>query len=89
MLLDGKEVYGRWVPPSYLLERPTDDKINYYKVTSVTEGKPHLIAYEVYGTELLDWVIIAFNDVRDPLNWPEAGTIIMYPSETIVLPELF
>lgn len=87
-IIDGKETYGRWVPPNFLKTRPTDENIGIFRVTSAMEGRPDLIAFKVYGTPLLDWVLIAFNGVRDPLNWPRAGDSIEYPVDTVVLPAL-
>lgn len=87
-IVDGKETYGRWVKFSFLKIRPAEEFINVFQVTSALEGRPDLISQRVYGTPLLDWVLIAFNGVRDPLNWPRAGDIIEYPSDLIVLPEL-
>jgi len=87
-ILDGKETFGRWKPPSFLVERPAEENISVFRVNSSFEGRPDLISDQVYGTPLLDWVIIAFNNVRDPMNWPQSGSVIEYPSDTIVLPEL-
>ena len=87
-IIDGKETYGRWVQPSFLLNRPSDENIGIFRVTNALEGRPDLISNQVYGTPLLDWVLIAFNGVRDPLNWPRAGDSIEYPLDTVVLPTL-
>jgi hypothetical protein len=88
LLVDGKETYGRWAALRFLKERPPEGQIKVYQVTAAKEGRPDLIAQEVYGTPLLDWVLIAFNDVRDTLNWPLAGQLIEYPLDTVVLPAL-
>lgn len=88
IVVDGKVTYGRWVPPSFIRERPDDSVINRFKVTTETEGRPDEISYAVYGTSRLDWVIIAFNDIHNPMGWPKAGDIIEYPDESIVFPEI-
>lgn len=85
---DGKETYGTWVEPDFLKTRPSDDNVGFFQVTNQLEGRPDLISNQVYGTPLLDWVLIAFNKVRDPLNWPRAGDMIEYPLDTVVLPQL-
>lgn len=87
-IVEGKETYGRWVVPTFLKVRPAEEYIRVFQVTSALEGRPDLISNAVYSTPLLDWVLIAFNGVRDPLNWPRAGDLIEYPVDTIVLPEL-
>jgi len=86
LIVDGNETFGVWNRPSFLKTRPSEDKIDRYRVTSRTEGKPDLISNQLYGTPLLDWVLIAFNGVRDPLNWPRAGDTIEYPIDSIVFP---
>ena len=87
-IVDGQETYGRWSSFPFLKERPPEEFINVFQVTSALEGRPDLISDQVYGTPLLDWVIIAFNKTRETLNWPKTGDIIEYPSDTIVLPQL-
>lgn len=88
IIVDGKETYGVWAQPPFLKERPTDDKIGIFRVTNAVEGRPDLISNQLYGTPLLDWILIAFNNVRDPLNWPKAGATIEYPLDTVVFPQL-
>lgn len=88
IIIDGVETFGSWRRPSFLRERPTDDFIGVFQVTSAIEGRPDLISNELYGTPLLDWVLISFNNARKALNWPMAGDTIEYPLESIVLPEL-
>lgn len=88
IIVDGIWTYGTWKQPSFLLKRPTEDKIGVFRVSSALEGRPDLISYQVYGTPLLDWVLIAFNDARRSLNWPKSGDNIEYPSDAVVLPEL-
>ena len=77
-----------WSQPTFLKVKPDPKNIRTYKVTSKTEGRPDLISYSVYGTTFLDWVIIAFNNAHDALNWPKAGDTIEYPNDTIVMSEL-
>lgn len=88
IIVDGKETYGRWTQMPFLQERPAEEFIKIFQVTSALEGRPDLISQQVYGTPLLDWVIIAFNKVRQPLNWPRAGDVIEYPADSLVLPQL-
>lgn len=88
IIVGGAETLGAWNQPSYLLERPGDDFIASFAVNNTVEGRPDLIANEIYGTPLLDWVIIAFNAPTELLNWPTAGTTIEYPMKELVLAEL-
>lgn len=88
IIVDGYETFGQWKQYSFLMERPADENVGVFRVTSAIEGRPDLISYEVYGTPLLDWVLIAFNNAREALNWPLAGTLVEYPLESIVVPEV-
>lgn len=85
LIIDGVEVFGSWEMPSYLLTRPSN--VGRLKIKSALEGRPDLIAAEIYGTTSLDWVLIAFNNVRS-LNWPRAGETIEYPPPQLVFTEL-
>lgn len=79
---------GAWQRPSWLIHRPEHDRIHTYYVTNRTEGRPDLISNEVYNTPYLDWVIVAFNNPLENLNWPRAGTTIEYPDDSVVYTEL-
>lgn len=87
-IVDGVETVGTWNMPTYLVERPDNSMIYKYYVSSAVEGRPDLIANFVYGTPLLDWVIIAFNNPNDILNWPMAGETIEYPHQDLVMSQL-
>lgn len=87
IIFNGVETFGIWKQPSFLKERPSEANIGVFRVNTQTEGRPDLIANELYGTPLLDWVLISFNKVRS-LNWPRAGDSIEYPLDVVVLPEL-
>ncbi len=87
-LFNGVEVFGAWIKPSILKRQLRDDQIMYYTVDYSKAGKPHAIAYAVYGTTLLDWLVIAFNDRTDVFGWPAAGEVIKLPIRTVVLSEL-
>lgn len=88
VIFDGNETLGAWTQPSFLLDRPTEDQIGVFRVTSAVEGRPDLIANQLYGSPLLDWVLISFNNARQGLNWPRAGSAIEYPLKSIVIPEI-
>lgn len=95
IIVDGKETIGTWNKPSWLRELPDDKFIRTFNVNSALEGRPDIIANRVYGTPLLAWVLIAFNathysdgGARVGLNWPRAGMLIRYPSDSIVFPEI-
>ena len=88
IIVGGNDTYGVWKQPSFLVTRPREDQIGVFRVTSALEGRPDLIAYKLYGTPLLDWVLISFNNARRALNWPKAGDSIEYPLDEVVLPSL-
>ena len=88
IVVDGKETVGYWNQPSYLSERPANAYINRLYISSALAGRPDLIANALYGSPQLDWVLIAFNNPTEPLNWPSPGTTIEYPSYDLVRSEL-
>jgi hypothetical protein len=88
IVVDSKETVGVWNQPSYLITRPAEANILRFYVTSALEGRPDLIAYSVYGYAELDWVIVAFNNPPEILNWPRAGDLIEYPVGSLVYAEL-
>ncbi len=88
VIFQGEQTLNTWTPPAWMRERPSDDEIGAFRVTSATEGRPDLIADAVYGEPLLFWVLIAFNRVGDSLNWPRAGDVVEYPVDSVVFPEL-
>lgn len=83
----GHEVFGRWKRPQ-LLQALRPNQVSYYKVLSNRAGRPDEISRDFYGTTLLDWLIIAYNDAVQVLNWPESGTVIKIPNRTVVFSEL-
>lgn len=87
IIQDGEITFGRWNPPPWLVKRPDAASVRTFKVQADMEGRPDKIAFVLYGTPLLDWAIIAFNDVQNPLNWPRAGTIIEYPTSAVIFPD--
>jgi len=95
IIFQGKETFDVWQDFPWLRQRPSDDQIANYQVTSATEGRPDLIANEIYGSPILGWVLIAFaarvsndNTAKSALNWPKAGAIIEYPISSLVITSL-
>ena len=88
IIVDNVETVGTWNQPTYLEQRPGEEFIFKYSINSAVEGRPDLIATELYGTPFLDWVLIAFNSPAEVLNWPTAGTTIEYPDQELVLSQL-
>lgn len=88
IIVDGSETLGRWSEPKFLQSVGESD-IYAYQVDNTKEGRPDLIANELYDAPELSWVLISFNQIRQPLNWPAAGQVIKYPARTLVFSELF
>lgn len=82
------ETYGVWKLPSFIKTRPNDDQIGKLQIQTGRVGRPDLIAADLYGSQYLDWILIAFNNTLDVLNWPQAGTIIEYPLPGVVFAEI-
>lgn len=82
------ETFGIWVRPDFLRLQLADSKIGKYRVTAAFAGWPSKISLDLYGTVLYDWVLIAFNNAYDDINWPVAGDIIKYPLPSVVFSEI-
>lgn len=87
VVFDGQETFGAWVRPDFLTNTDPADVITYV-VPAHYEGLPHLLAEEFYGSYLYEWVLIAFNQPTEHLNWPRAGEIIRYPRSDVVFREV-
>jgi hypothetical protein len=88
ILFNGVETFGKWTPPAILKRDLPDEDIQFFVVDNSTQGRPDLIANEVYGTTFLDWLVIAFNKPRSTLNWPRTGDVIKLPIQSVALAEL-
>jgi hypothetical protein len=86
---DDKITYGKWKQYKFLTDKIPESSTGVYVVTANTAGRPDLIAGQLYGTTELDWVLLAFNNVRNPMNWPAVGELIRYPVDSIVIQEVY
>lgn len=86
---NGVNTYGRWKPYRFLTTKLPDSSIGVFEVTASFAGRPDLIAYSLYGVSQLDWVLLAFNNIRETLNWPQVGDLIRYPVDSVVLQEVY
>ena len=83
---DGKETFGLWVRPEALKkENLNKEQIKILAITQANAGRPDLIAYDEYGSQYLDWIIIMFNRPLNTLNWPQAGLRIEIPIRSVIL----
>jgi hypothetical protein len=85
VLFDNSETYGRWTSP---ITDAMMNTTNVYVVNAQYEGRPDLIANDLYGDPSLDWVLIAVNNATESLNWPSAGNVIKVPSKSLIASEL-
>lgn len=88
IIYNGVTTYGLWKRPKFLSEPQDEDNIGIYQVSASVEGRPDLIAYELYGQSELYWILIDFNKVVDVFGWPLAGTTLRYPFDILIYPEL-
>jgi hypothetical protein len=82
------ETYGKWAEQDIFKRQLAESELIYFVVDNTTRHRPDLIAERFYGDTQLDWVIIAFNKPRSPLNWPKTGDVIRFPSRSIVNAEV-
>lgn len=88
ILFGDTEAYGKWTPPSFINNDLPNDDLIFLVVDQSNQGRPDIIANEIYGDSFLDWVIIAFNKPRSTLNWPKAGDVIRVPKRRVVATEV-
>lgn len=81
---DGKETFGVMTKFDFL----KTDRYRTITINSYYAHRPDLIADDVYGSPSFYWVVIIFNKVRDPFQWPKIGDVIRLPVNSVVLPEL-
>lgn len=89
VIFNGKDTFPLPTKPSFL-DKSTlrENEIIRRTVTSKTQGRPDLIANDVYGTSFLFWVPILFNKPEEPIGWPPTGLVIELPIPRKVLAEL-
>lgn len=85
IIFNGIETFGLWQRPDFL----DPDKLNEEDIISVIvegpqAGRPDVIADILYGSQLLDWVIVMFNKPKNTLGWPSVGDVIRAPSASVV-----
>ena len=85
VLFDGQETFGRWTNP---ITDELKNNMSVYAVDNAHEGRPDLIANELYSISTLDWLLIALNGATDVLNWPRAGSVIRVPARSAITAEL-
>jgi hypothetical protein len=87
--VDGNNTYGLFKKYSFLDEANlTDNDVIKVTVDSTIAGRPDLISSNLYSTSIYDWVIIMFNKVQNPLNWPKVGSVIKAPRRSVILTSL-
>lgn len=88
VLYNGNETFGTWSQADLFIRPKSPGDYFLYTVTNSYEGRPDLIAFEVYNSSELDWIIIAYNKPRQVLNWPIAGDVIKVPRASVVSLEI-
>jgi len=89
IIVDGKETFGSWKEPEFL-KRELDEQLEIIKirVDNTTQGRPDIIANDLYGSPQFFWVLIAFNKPKNPVGWPPTGAVIKAPTSEVVLSNL-
>ena len=74
---------GWWSPSTY------HKNSNDYDITITPQlaMRPDIIAYIGYGTPLLSWLVLLYNDIINPLDLTE-GRVIRLPSPDSVLTKI-
>ena len=79
------ETLGVWRKPYFLTADLSSNLVGTYVVPSNMNGRPDLISNMLYKTPRYDWVLIAFNNAVDTLNWPPTGLQITYPVKSVII----
>lgn len=69
---------GWWEKDLSLLEHALDDI--QYLITKPVEFKPSLVAFDVYNTTALEWLVLMYNNIVDINEEFIAGKTIQLPS---------
>jgi len=88
VIVGGVSTVGTWNRPKWAVKRPDEKYVHRYLVPSHQEGRPDLIAHQLYQSDSLDWVLLVFNNVSNVFGWPKSGAVIEYPDESLVFPAL-
>ena len=81
---DGKETFGVMTKFDFL----STENYSTLVINSYYAHRPDLIADKYYGSPSYFWVIIMFNKIRNPFQWPKIGDVIRVPVNNVVVPEL-
>lgn len=89
----GHETYGLLKKFRFLDKKNlSEDEIGQITITSELAGKPWKIAEQIYGRTDLYTILILFNQIRNPFEypngWPTVNQTIYYPVPILVLAEL-
>lgn len=74
--------YGRW--PFNSRTFAVNDSDTYYTVQTGEEFRLDLLAYKIYGSTFLWWVLAVVNDIRNPFTAPYVGDVLRVPALTRV-----
>lgn len=86
---EGKETYGIAKKFNFMDRSNLSEKqIGRIVINADIAGSASKLADEVYGDINLLWVIVQFNHIENPLNWPLNGEVIEYPIASVVFSEL-
>lgn len=84
----GVETYGSLNPHSFLdrANLSPDNILRTPPITAKYAGKLDILSKDIYGYTNLDWIFVLFNNIANPLGYPQINTIVEYPDPKIVLP---
>jgi len=84
--LRNARVFEGFLDVNSLPKMPTDAYEIDYKIKDAHNGRPDILATELYGTPRLWWVFALKNPdvIKDPLNDFKPGVIIKIPSPEVV-----
>jgi hypothetical protein len=84
-IFSDRETVEHWEKPEFLTVELSESAVNTFVVTANYNGRPDLLSQLLYGSPYYDWVLIAYNNVTDTLNWPPTGLQMKYPVSSMVI----
>lgn len=86
---DGEPTYGYMNKFNFLKkDKLNKEDIILIEIKNDRSGKPDLISNDLYKSPIFFWILLLFNNVKQPFGWPKTSTTIEAPSPSVVFREL-
>jgi hypothetical protein len=83
-VFNGNPTFGLYKRPE-IFDQLTDDDIQYFKIDWRYVGRPDLIALDAYGSHQFYWILVMYNNPKNPIGWPFINTTIKIPNQSAII----